>query len=63
MKQYVLPALLKALVMSVCFTLLCAIYGFISNNPYEITFIPEVIFFLLFFFVNFIEYLWKNRKK
>lgn len=59
MKQYVL----KALVMSVCFTLLCVIYGFISNNPYEITFIPEVIFFLLFFFVNFIEYLWKNRKK
>ena len=63
MKQYVLPALLKELVMSVCFTLLCVIYGFISNNPYEITFIPEVIFFLLFFFVNFIEYLWKNRKK
>lgn len=49
--------------MSACFTLLCVIYGFISNNPYEITFIPEVIFFLLFFFVNFIEYLWKNRKK
>ena len=37
MKQYVLPALLKALVMSVCFTLLCVIYGIISNNPYEIT--------------------------
>ena len=46
-----------------CFTLLCVIYGIISNNPYEITLIPEVIFFLLFFFVNFIEYLWKNRKK
>ena len=49
--------------MWLCFTLLCVIYGIISNNPYEITLIPEVIFFLLFFFVNFIEYLWKTRKK
>lgn len=49
--------------MSVCFTLLCVIYGIISNTPYEITLIPEVIFFLLFFFENIIEYLWKNLKK
>lgn len=49
--------------MWLCFTLLCVIYGIISNTPYEITLIPEVIFFLLFFFENIIEYLWKNLKK
>lgn len=37
MKRFVLVAFLKALVITVCFDLICVIYGFISNQPYGIS--------------------------
>ena len=63
MKQFVLYALLKAFVISVGFDLVCLIYGVVSGNPYRITLAVGVIFFLVLFFVELIECLWKSRKK
>lgn len=63
MKSFVLYAFFKALVVSVGFDLVCIIYGLVSNQPYEISLAGGVIFFLLLFFSEIIEHLWKNRKK
>ena len=63
MKQFVLYALLKAFVISVGVDLVCMIYGVISGDPYRITLAGGVICFLVLFFVELIECLWKNRKK
>ena len=63
MKQFVLYALLKAFVISVGFDLVCMIYGGISGDPYRITLAGGVICFLVLFFIELIEGLWKNRKK
>lgn len=63
MKQSVQLALLKALVITVGFDLICFIYGLISNNPYRISLLGGVILFAVLFFIGLIEYLWKNRKK
>lgn len=63
MKQFALYALLKAFVISVGFDLVCIIYGVVSGNPYRITLAGGVTCFLVLFFAELIEYLWKNRKK
>ena len=63
MKQFVLYALLKAFVISVGFDFVCLIYGVVSGNPYRITLAGGVICFLVLFFVELIECLWKSRKK
>lgn len=63
MKQLVWYAMLKAFVISVGFDLICIIYGKISDNPYEISLAGGVIFFLILFISEIVEYLWKNRKK
>lgn len=63
MTRYIGLALLKALVITVGFNLICVIYGAVSKNPYETTLAMEVIFFLVLFVISFIEYLWENRKK
>lgn len=63
MKQFVQYAFLKALVISVGFDLICILYGLVSNNPYEISLVGGVLFFLVLFFSELIEYSWKNRKK
>ena len=47
MKRFVLAAFLKALVITVGFDLICVIYGFISNQPYGISFAGGVICFLV----------------
>lgn len=63
MKQFVQYAFLKALVISVGFDLICILYGLVSKNPYEISLVGGVLFFLVLFFSELIEYSWKNRKK
>lgn len=63
MKQFVQYAFLKALVISIGFDLICVLYGLVSNNPYRISLVGGVIFFLLLFFSELIEKIWKNRKK
>lgn len=61
MKQFVQHAFLKSLVISLGFSLVCIIFGYVSGNPYEISLAGEVIFFLVLFFAELIEHLWKNR--
>ena len=63
MKRFIPYAFLKALVISVGFDLVCIIYGVVSGNSYRISLTGVVICFLVFFFCELIEYLWKNRKK
>ena len=63
MKKIVPYALLKAFVISVGFSFICFIYGLMSGNPYEISLVTEAIFFLILFFFELLECLWKNRKK
>lgn len=63
MKRSILLAFFKALVISVGFHLICTIYGFVSQNPYQSSLEIEVIFFLLMFFTGLIEYWWKDRKR
>ena len=55
MKRFVLAAFLKALVITVGFDLICVIYGFISNQPYGISFAGGVICFLVLFLAELIE--------
>lgn len=63
MKKIVSYALLKAFVISVGFSFICFIYGLVSGNPYEISLVTEAIFFLILFFFELLECLWKSRKK
>ena len=62
MKRFVLAAFLKALVITVGFDLICVIYGFISNQPYGISFAGGVICFLVLFLAELIDCSWKRRK-
>lgn len=62
MKRFAMLAFFKALVISVSFDLICLIYGLITDNPYRISLVGGVLFFLAFFFMEFIGYLWKDRK-
>ena len=62
MKRFVLAAFLKALVITVGFDLICVIYGFISNQPYVISFAGGVICFLVLILAELIECSWKRRK-
>ena len=63
MKQYIQLAFLKAFIVSIGFYLICTIYGFVTNNPYNSSLVIEIVFFLLCFFASLFESLWKNRKK
>ena len=63
MKRIMKLSFFRALVISICFYLICFIYGAVSGNPYKTTLSLEVIFFLVMFFIGLIEYTWKNRKK
>ena len=63
MKRWIQVAFFKALFISVVFNLICLIYGAVTRNPYKISLSLEVIFFLVIFVANLLEYLWRNRKK
>ena len=63
MKRWIQVAFFKALFISVVFYLICLIYGSVTRNPYKISLSLEVIFFLVIFVANLLEYLWRNRKK
>lgn len=52
MKRFIQYAFLKALVISVGFSFISFVYGLVSGNPYEISLIAEVIFFLILFFLG-----------
>lgn len=63
MKRLAQLAFLKALVITVGFDLICIIYGLVSNNPYRISLLGGVGLFAALFFIAFIEYIWKNRRR
>lgn len=63
MKRFVQIALLKALVITIGFDLICIIYGLISNNPYRISLLGVGSLFATLLIIELMEYLWKNRKK
>lgn len=63
MKRIIKLSLFRALVISVCFYLICVIYGAVSGTPYKTTLSLEIFFFLVMFVIGLIEYTWKDRKK
>lgn len=62
MKRFIQLAFFKALIITVGFNLISMVYGLISNKPYQISLAFEVIFFLVLFLINLIEYIWGSRK-
>lgn len=62
MKRFVKLAFLKALAITVALNLISIVCGLITQNLYEVSLVVEVIFFLVLFVIELLEYLWKNRK-
>lgn len=63
MKRFIILAFMKTLVITVGSNLIYVLYGLIAGNPFKVTLAFEIIFFLVLFFINLVEYIWRNGKK